>query len=88
MTSRTVTSSSGRRWTPWVPGLGRSDPSEPIPDLVHAGALPYSSVICEAVGLAHRTGALQAKDLERVIDRRVARSRIKIIMGPAQPRDR
>jgi glycosyltransferase involved in cell wall biosynthesis len=46
------------RWTPWVPSLTRaaSQPNRPV-DLVHAAALPYSSVLFAAVRLAERTGA-------------------------------
>lgn len=44
------------RWTPWVPGLGGADADERVA-LVHAGALPYSSILCEAVRLARDSGA-------------------------------
>ncbi len=46
------------RWSPWVPGLDRACDSESgTVDVVHAAALPYSTLLHAATRLARRTGA-------------------------------
>jgi glycosyltransferase involved in cell wall biosynthesis len=46
------------RWTPYVPSMTRAAAqSDERVDLVHAGGLPYSSVLYAGVRLAERTGA-------------------------------
>ena len=46
------------RWTPWVPSMTRAAarPDQPV-DLVHASALPYSSLLFAGVRLAERSRA-------------------------------
>ncbi|HEX5216139.1 MAG TPA: glycosyltransferase family 4 protein [Vicinamibacterales bacterium] len=46
------------RWTPWVPSLSQAARRHDRPvDVVHAGPLPYSSLLHAAAVLADRTGA-------------------------------
>jgi glycosyltransferase involved in cell wall biosynthesis len=46
------------RWTPWVPGMtAEAGRVSTAVDVVHATALPYSSILFAGVRLADRTGA-------------------------------